>query len=64
MKGIKHIITALIILGAGTMVATAQPSTSPYSKLGFGSSTTTPLAFSDLWAAWVSQCRTDDKSTS
>lgn len=36
MKGIKHIITALIILGAGTMVATAQPSTSPYSKLGFG----------------------------
>ena len=36
MKGIKHIITALIILGAGTMVATAQTSTSPYSKLGFG----------------------------
>ena len=36
MKGIKHIITALIILGAGTVAATAQPTTSPYSKLGFG----------------------------
>ena len=36
MKRIKHIILAGLFVAAGTAVALAQSSTSPYSRLGFG----------------------------
>ena len=36
MKNFKHIISATIILASSWLMASAQMSTSPYSKLGFG----------------------------